>query len=230
MRPRDVDASKPIWLYRPASHKTEHHGLSREVFIGPKAQAVLAPFLLRDAESFVFDPREAALALRRKRREQAKDPRIRASKKRFRIPQRIGHRYTRNSYHNAIFKACQRSGIPTWGPNRLGIRSESHSGPYRAGMDSSDMNSTGQPTLLPRCQLIGPVLRSFGHSTPPGTASHRREFVQDGVGQRFTACSRRCWLSPARILALKDLPLPCTVNLRLQSLHCSRERLGPIIE
>jgi integrase len=119
MRPRDVDASKPIWLYRPASHKTEHHGLSREVFIGPKAQAVLAPFLLRDAESFVFDPREAALALRRKRREQAKDPKIRASKKRFRIPQRIGHRYTRNSYHNAIFKACQRSGIPTWGPNRL---------------------------------------------------------------------------------------------------------------
>ena len=37
----------------------------------------------------------------------------------FRIPQRIGQRYTRNSYHNAIFKACQHSKIPTWGPNRL---------------------------------------------------------------------------------------------------------------
>ena len=37
MRPCDLDKNKPIWLYRPSSHKTEHHGLSREIFIGLKA-------------------------------------------------------------------------------------------------------------------------------------------------------------------------------------------------
>jgi integrase len=119
MRPRDIDKSKPIWLYRPASHKTEHHGLSREIFIGPKAQAILSPFLLRNAESFVFDPREAILAHRRTRREQSKDPKIRASKKRFRVPRRIGSRYTRKSYHTVIYRACTLAEIPAWGPNRL---------------------------------------------------------------------------------------------------------------
>ncbi len=119
MRPRDIDKSKPIWLYQPSSHKTEHHGLSREIFIGPKAQAILAPFLLRNAESFVFDPREAMLTHQRTRREQSKDPKVRVSRKRFRIPRRIGCRYTRNSYHTAIYRACLLSEIPAWGPNRL---------------------------------------------------------------------------------------------------------------
>jgi integrase len=119
MRPRDLDKSKPIWLYRPSSHKTEHHGLSREIFIGPKAQTTLAPFLLRGAESFVFDPREAMLAHQRTRRERSKDPKIRASTKRFRIPRRIGCRYTRKSYHTSIYRACKLAGVPAWGPNRL---------------------------------------------------------------------------------------------------------------
>lgn len=47
MRPKDIDRSETPWVYRLAAHKTAHHGKSRDVFFGPKAQAVLKPFLDR---------------------------------------------------------------------------------------------------------------------------------------------------------------------------------------
>jgi integrase len=38
MRAIDIDMTGPVWLYRPGRHKTEHHGHTRVVPIGPKAQ------------------------------------------------------------------------------------------------------------------------------------------------------------------------------------------------
>ena len=35
-------------IYRPGSHKTEHHGKQREIPIGPKAQEFLRPYMNRD--------------------------------------------------------------------------------------------------------------------------------------------------------------------------------------
>jgi integrase len=58
LRPCDVDRSGEVWSYRPASHKTEHHGRERVILIGPKAQAVLLPYILRDAETYCFAPDE----------------------------------------------------------------------------------------------------------------------------------------------------------------------------
>lgn len=45
MRPRDIDMSAPVWVYRPQRHKTEHHGFDRVVHLGPRAQDVLRPWL-----------------------------------------------------------------------------------------------------------------------------------------------------------------------------------------
>lgn len=45
MRTGDLDRSGDVWIYRPASHKTEHHDLEREIVLGPKAQRVIEPFL-----------------------------------------------------------------------------------------------------------------------------------------------------------------------------------------
>ena len=39
LRPVDVDRSGDVWEYRPESHKTEHHGRERIIYIGPQAQA-----------------------------------------------------------------------------------------------------------------------------------------------------------------------------------------------
>ena len=45
MRPCDIDRSGDVWVYVPASHKTEHHGHSLRIAIGPQAQAALARYL-----------------------------------------------------------------------------------------------------------------------------------------------------------------------------------------
>ncbi len=46
IRPCDVDTSAEVWAYRPHSHKTQHHGRERRIFIGPRrtrrATALLA--------------------------------------------------------------------------------------------------------------------------------------------------------------------------------------------
>jgi integrase len=52
MRGGDVD--RESWTYKPVHHKTRHHGKSRVIVIGPKAQAVMAPFLLKAGDGHLF--------------------------------------------------------------------------------------------------------------------------------------------------------------------------------
>ena len=54
-----LDTSGKIWFYSPRSHKTAHHGHARKIAIGPRAQAILKPFLLDAGDSFLFSPRRA---------------------------------------------------------------------------------------------------------------------------------------------------------------------------
>lgn len=59
LRPCDIDRSGQIWIYTPVDHKTAHHGHERNIYIGPRGQDVLQPFLFRPAESHCFSPAEA---------------------------------------------------------------------------------------------------------------------------------------------------------------------------
>jgi integrase len=59
LRPCDIDQRGPIWFYFPADHKTAHHGLERKIYIGPRGQEILRPFLFRPAEAYCFSPAEA---------------------------------------------------------------------------------------------------------------------------------------------------------------------------
>jgi integrase len=59
IRPCDVDTSGEIWVYRPQSHKTQHHGRERRIFIGPQGQAVLRPYLLREKSDRCFTPADS---------------------------------------------------------------------------------------------------------------------------------------------------------------------------
>jgi integrase len=45
MRPCDIDTSSAIWEYWPGRHKNEHHEHERVVFLGPRAQKLLKPYL-----------------------------------------------------------------------------------------------------------------------------------------------------------------------------------------
>ncbi len=59
MRPIDIDMSGDVWVYRPYDHKNAWRGGDRFVPIGPKAQKIIAEFLDRPVNAFLFSPREA---------------------------------------------------------------------------------------------------------------------------------------------------------------------------
>jgi integrase len=59
MRTMDINTAGSIWEYRPESHKTEHHGKDRVIFIGPKAQELLKPWLRTEQTAYLFSPRES---------------------------------------------------------------------------------------------------------------------------------------------------------------------------
>ena len=50
-----TDNAPAVWQYRPESHKMEHKGRDRVILIGPKAQAILLPYLLRDESEVCFE-------------------------------------------------------------------------------------------------------------------------------------------------------------------------------
>ena len=120
MRPCDIDQGGRIWVYRPASHKTEHHEIDRQIFLGPKAQMILQPLMGRDSQSFLFNPRETVLERREERRMRSEDPDIRARRGySLRSIRRANERYSTVSYYHAIMRGCNRADVPVWGPNRL---------------------------------------------------------------------------------------------------------------
>lgn len=112
LRPMDVDRGVEIWLYRPESHKTQHHGRQRSILIGPKAQQVLARYLLRDASAYCFDPRESESqrnAIRREHRQTPMTP-SQAKRRPKRHPKRTaGDRYTNASYRRAIARGVEKA-------------------------------------------------------------------------------------------------------------------------
>jgi hypothetical protein len=60
MRPVDLNTTGKLWRYTPRQHKTAYLGHARDVYLGPNAQAVLAPFLAgRAFEADLFSPVEA---------------------------------------------------------------------------------------------------------------------------------------------------------------------------
>ena len=138
LRPMDLDRSQEIWQYRPSTHKTEHHGRRRVIFIGPKAQAVILPYLLREAAANCFSPAESeakrheAMRAHRKTRVQPAQ-RNRRKGRRLRAPATC---YTKDSYGRAIKRAVGKANkailekaaeqgidnpvlIPVWHPNQL---------------------------------------------------------------------------------------------------------------
>jgi len=123
LRPGDVDRSGETWCYVPAHHKTELRGRIRQIYIGPRGQDVLRPFLLRAADAFCFDPRESVAWHMRRRTEARTTPLScgnRAGVGRNPKPARpANERYTVPSYRRAIARACRAAGVPPFPPHRL---------------------------------------------------------------------------------------------------------------
>ena len=122
LRGVDLDMAGDVWLYRPAGHKTAHHGHGRVIAIGPRAQEVIRPFLKEDPERYLFSPRESRESWNAERRRRRKTPMTPSQARRRRKPspkRAPGERYTVGTYRNAIRRACLRAGVPVWHPHQI---------------------------------------------------------------------------------------------------------------
>ncbi len=129
LRPCDLDRSGDVWAYRPHSHKAEHHGRERVIFIGPKAQAILLPYLLRDAQTYCFSPVESEKARKAEMRacRKTKVQPSQRDRQKARPKRKPRDRYTKDSYNRAIRRAVERANkdrvgedtIARWTPNQL---------------------------------------------------------------------------------------------------------------
>ncbi|MFO0947709.1 MAG: site-specific integrase [Planctomycetota bacterium] len=72
LRPEDITLADGVMVYRPASHKTQHRGKERRIFLGPQAQEILRPYLDRGTRRYCFDPREVVAAWMAEKRENRK--------------------------------------------------------------------------------------------------------------------------------------------------------------
>jgi len=112
LRPCDIetDGQDGVWVVRPERHKTRHMGHDRVLFLGPRAQAVLGPFLDRPATAYLFSPAEAQAERRAARAAARKTPLScgnRAGMNRKAEPKKTaGDRYDSRSYYRAVQYAC----------------------------------------------------------------------------------------------------------------------------
>jgi integrase len=131
MRSIDVDRSGRVWIYTPESHKTEHHGRERRIYLGPKAQKTIRTWLRPELAAYLFSPAEAEAERRSEQRENRKT-RVQPSQRnrRRRKPRKApGERYTVDSYRRAIQYGIKRANQapdrgesgerPHWHPHQL---------------------------------------------------------------------------------------------------------------
>ena len=131
MRTIDIDRSGRVWIFTPETHKTEHHGRERRIYLGPAAQEILRPWLRMELTAYLFSPREAMLhrlAERRRNRKSKVQP-SQKNRSKARPKRKPGERYdTRSLYHAVAYgfrkaqDAAKKTGerpIADWHPNQL---------------------------------------------------------------------------------------------------------------
>jgi integrase len=132
MRTIDVDTSGRVWIYTPKTHKTEHHGKERQIYLGPAAQEVLRPWFRPELTAYLFSPREAMDERQAKRRQDRRTPLTpsqRGRKRKAKPKRSPGERYGPKAYQHAVLfgirkanREAERIGnspIPEWHPNQL---------------------------------------------------------------------------------------------------------------
>jgi integrase len=126
MRRCDIDRSGggSTWIYTPSDHKNAWREHMRRVPLGPRAQALLEPYLDGDPEGFVFSPKRSEDERRFLRRQQRQSPltpsqRERDQQRRDNPRRKLLDAWTTETYRGAIHAACRRAGVPAWSPHQL---------------------------------------------------------------------------------------------------------------
>ncbi|HWG41562.1 MAG TPA: tyrosine-type recombinase/integrase [Gemmataceae bacterium] len=129
LRVCDIDMTGAVWLYRPSSHKTQHHGHDRIIPIGPKGQEIIRRHLKPNLSAYLFSPADAVAEFRARQRQDRKS-KVQPSqhyRKKSRPKKRPGEVYTVQAYGHAITQSIKRHNrdkaegerIPHWHPHQL---------------------------------------------------------------------------------------------------------------
>lgn len=117
-----------VWVYvvPPEANKNAHAGKQRVVFLGPKAQEILLPYLeRRRPDEYLFSPaeserqRHAQRFAARKRRRFPSDERQVLRRRRAKPKVTPRERYDTRALQLAIRRACKKAGVELWVPNQL---------------------------------------------------------------------------------------------------------------
>jgi len=122
--PAMVNRTKGVWRIEPAQHKTAWRGHSRTIYAGPKAQAILKPYLdNRSPDAPCFSPQEAVEQRLSAAEAERKTPpscgNVRGSNRKSSPKRKPSDRYTTGTYGRAIRYACIAAKIDVWSPNQL---------------------------------------------------------------------------------------------------------------
>ena len=122
MKSGEIDMTGSIWVYTPARHKTSSRGKDRRIFLGPRAQEVIRPWLRPDPREHLFSPKEAMEDFNESRRRARKTPMTPSQRARTRKSfrkKKPGEVYDTRAFNHAVRRACERAGVPRWHPHQL---------------------------------------------------------------------------------------------------------------
>jgi len=138
LRTCDLVRDSHPWAYCPDQHKNAHREHQRTIFFGPRARAILQPFLRPESpETYLFSPaqvvraqREAAKVPHRsdarraqaaatKRHLEAEQRLQKSGRRRPKTSRRAGDCYNRHSLANALRRVCKRAGVAYFNPHRI---------------------------------------------------------------------------------------------------------------
>lgn len=134
--------NQTMWGYYPDAYKGDHldqTSIQEVIPIGPKAQAILQPFLneAKDENDYLFSPANAQaeeLALKRSLRKTKVQP-SQLNRRKKKPEKQPGPHYMPGSYCQAVKRAIKRAGVPKWTPVQL---RHSHATDIREKHDSID--------------------------------------------------------------------------------------------
>lgn len=123
LKPGMIETTGAVWVITLSNHKTAWRGHKRQIYVGPKGQAILKPYLGRPKDAFCFSPTESVeqrLQISASKRTTAMSCGNRRGSNRKQDPKRkAGASFSTGSYGRAIAYACKKAELPLWSPNQL---------------------------------------------------------------------------------------------------------------
>ncbi len=113
LTPSMVDRSGDVWEINLENHKTSYAEKDRVIYVGPRAQKVLAPYLLREGHLPCFSPRESEEKRRAALSELRKTPLSCGNRPGKNLAAKPGRKpgvsYTTQSYDRSVKYACRKA-------------------------------------------------------------------------------------------------------------------------